>query len=64
MLVAAHPSDLAGGRAAGLRTAFVDRPAEYGPGSPTRSDPEADVSASSLFELAELLQRGSFASAR
>ena len=34
MLVAAHPRDLAGARAAGLRTAFVDRPLEYGPGSP------------------------------
>ena len=33
MLVAAHPWDLAGAREAGLRTAFVDRPLEYGPGS-------------------------------
>jgi 2-haloacid dehalogenase len=55
MLVAAHPSDLAGARAAGLRTAFVDRPLEHGPGSPARSDPEADVSASSLPELAAQL---------
>jgi 2-haloacid dehalogenase len=55
MLVAAHPSDLAGARAAGLRSAFVHRPAEHGPGSPARSDPDADVSADSLPELASLL---------
>jgi 2-haloacid dehalogenase len=55
MLVAAHPSDLAGARAAGLRTAFLDRPAEHGPGSPPRADPDADVSAAGLPELAERL---------
>ena len=52
MLVAAHPWDLAGARAAGLRRAFVERPLEYGPGSPARSDPEADVSACDLLDLA------------
>jgi 2-haloacid dehalogenase len=52
MLVAAHPVDLVGARQAGLRTAFVDRPLEYGPGSPAREDPEADVSAGDLLELA------------
>ena len=55
MLVAAHPSDLAGARAAGLRTAFVHRPLEHGAGSPPRADPAADVSASDLLELAERL---------
>jgi len=55
MLVAAHPWDLAGARGAGLRTAFVDRPLEYGPGSPAREDPEADESVGSLLELAERL---------
>jgi 2-haloacid dehalogenase len=55
MLVAAHPWDLEGARAAGLRTAFVDRPLEYGRGSPTREDPGADVSASDLYELAQRL---------
>jgi 2-haloacid dehalogenase len=55
MLVAAHPSDLAGARAAGLRTAYLDRPEEHGRGSPPRTDPEADVSAASLTELAERL---------
>ncbi len=31
MLVAAHPSDLRGAHAAGLKTAYVDRPLELGP---------------------------------
>lgn len=52
MLVAAHPWDLAGARAAGLRTALVDRPLEHGPGSPARPDPDADVSVADLHELA------------
>jgi 2-haloacid dehalogenase len=55
MLVAAHPFDLEGARGAGLRTAFVDRPLEHGPGSPPRSDPDADVSVASLPELAAQL---------
>jgi 2-haloacid dehalogenase len=55
MMVASHPWDLAGARAAGLLTAFVDRPLEYGPGSPAREDPQADASVSHLQELAELL---------
>jgi 2-haloacid dehalogenase len=52
MLVAAHPLDLAGARHAGLRSAFIDRPLEYGPGSPPREDPDADVSATDLLALA------------
>lgn len=55
MLVAAHPRDLAAARRAGLRTAFVDRPLEYGPGSPPRDDPDADVSVADLHELAPRL---------
>jgi 2-haloacid dehalogenase len=55
MLVAAHPWDLAGARGAGLRTALVDRPLEYGPGSPAREDPDADESVGDLLELAERL---------
>lgn len=55
MMVAAHPFDLKGARAAGLRTAFVDRPLEYGPGSPPREDPEADLSVKDLHELAARL---------
>ena len=56
MMVAAHPFDLKGARAAGLRTAFIDRPLEYGPGSPPREDPEAEISVKSLDELADLLE--------
>jgi 2-haloacid dehalogenase len=55
MLVAAHPWDLAGARHAGLRTAFVDRPLEYGQGSDSREDPDADESVGDLLELAERL---------
>ncbi|MBV9196373.1 MAG: HAD-IA family hydrolase, partial [Solirubrobacterales bacterium] len=56
MMLAAHPFDLAGARGAGLRTAFIDRPLEYGPGSPRREDPEADVSVKDLDELAARLE--------
>ena len=55
MLVASHPWDLAGARAAGLRTALVDRPLEYGPGSPVRDDPDADERVGDLHELAARL---------
>jgi 2-haloacid dehalogenase len=55
MLVAAHPWDLGGAREAGLRTAFVDRPLEYGPGSAAREDPDADESVRDLLELADRL---------
>jgi 2-haloacid dehalogenase len=55
MLVAAHPFDLKGARGAGLRTAFIDRPLEYGPGSPAREDPDADESIGQLHELADRL---------
>lgn len=57
MMVAAHPLDLNGARAAGLQTAFIDRPLEYGPGSPSREDPDAAVSVSDLNELAKRLTR-------
>jgi 2-haloacid dehalogenase len=55
MLVAAHPLDLAGARHAGLRSAFIDRPLEFGPGSAPREDPEADVSAPDLLALADAM---------
>jgi 2-haloacid dehalogenase len=58
MLVAAHPWDLEGARAAGLRTAFVDRPLEHGPAAVERSDPLADVSVGDLHELAGRLADG------
>ena len=56
MMVAAHPFDLEGARGAGLRTAFIDRPLEYGPDSPQREDPEADISVNDLHELAARLE--------
>lgn len=56
MMVAAHPVDLKGARGAGLRTAFIDRPLEYGPGSPRREDSEADISVKDLEELAASLE--------
>jgi 2-haloacid dehalogenase len=56
MLVAAHPGDLAGARGAGLRTALLDRPLEYGPDSRERTDPDADESVADLHELAARLE--------
>jgi 2-haloacid dehalogenase len=58
MMVAAHPFDLNGARRAGLRSAFIDRPLEYGPGSPPREDPEADISVTDLSKLALRLEPG------
>jgi 2-haloacid dehalogenase len=42
MMVAAHNDDLAAARACGLRTGFVARPTEYGPGQTTDLVPSAD----------------------
>ena len=53
-LVAAHPSDLVAARACGLRTAFVPRPLEWGPGASPEADPGADWAASDLEALATL----------
>jgi Predicted hydrolase (HAD superfamily) len=39
LMVAAHPSDLAGAARAGLRTAYVPRPLEYGPARELRDPP-------------------------
>lgn len=57
MLVAAHPSDLRAARDAGLKTAFVSRPHEYGPNQrPHRvSDGEFDVAATDFLDLADQL---------
>lgn len=55
MLVAAHPWDLEGARSAGLRTAYIARPLEYGPDATPHAEPDADLSASDLPELARLL---------
>jgi 2-haloacid dehalogenase len=57
MLVAAHDWDIDGARAAGLRTAFVERPTEKGPSFPPTlaGDVVSDLSATSFGELATLL---------
>lgn len=54
MLVAAHPSDLAGAQRAGLRTAYVTRPLEYGPGGTLEPVGELsfDVTANDFLDLA------------
>jgi 2-haloacid dehalogenase len=55
-MVAAHSSDLAAAAAAGLRTAFVARPDEHGPGKgELRASVPVDVSAPSLIALADRL---------
>jgi 2-haloacid dehalogenase len=56
MLVAAHPSDLLAAQANGLRTAYVPRPLEWGPGREAEPpDPSFDLVAEDLVELAEKL---------
>ena len=61
MMVAAHTYDVDGARAAGLKTAYVFRPKEFGPGR--GEDPgdtsRFDVTASSFVELAERLAHAS-----
>ena len=55
-MVAAHSSDLAAAAAAGLRTAFIARPDEHGPGrGEVRASVPVDWSCASLVELAERL---------
>jgi 2-haloacid dehalogenase len=57
MLVAAHNGDLQAAAAAGLRTAFVARPREYGPGQTRDLAPEHawDVVADSFGTLADAM---------
>jgi 2-haloacid dehalogenase len=56
LMVACHPSDLDGARHAGLRTAFVPRPLEWGPGRPAPQPPASvDVVTDNLVALAELI---------
>jgi 2-haloacid dehalogenase len=52
MLVACHPYDLDGAAAAGLRTGYVSRPAEWGPDARRHETPDADVTATDLLDLA------------
>ncbi|UUO02171.1 haloacid dehalogenase type II [Mycolicibacterium novocastrense] len=58
MLVAAHASDLRGAKRAGLMTAYVDRPLEYGAGRRRPSkieDGEFDLMAADFVDLADQL---------
>jgi 2-haloacid dehalogenase len=56
-LVAAHNNDLAAARGCGLRTAFIPRPTEHGPGQTIDLRPEEDwnIVASDLADLADQL---------
>ena len=55
MMVAAHNYDLRAAQDEGLRTAFVPRPTEYGPGQSTDLTPEGtwDIVAGSFLALAD-----------
>ena len=57
-LVAAHNNDLAAARRCGLRTAFVPRPLEHGPGQSKDLAPEQDwdVVAADFVALAQALE--------
>jgi 2-haloacid dehalogenase len=57
MLAAAHHEDLAAARTCGLRTGYIERPEEFGPGRPKDVSPRADNSlhARDIGALADLL---------
>jgi 2-haloacid dehalogenase len=56
MMVAAHPDDLRAARENGLRTAYVPRPLEFGPGKePDPPDPSFDLVAGDFIELERML---------
>lgn len=56
MMVAAHSDDLAAAAAVGLRTAFITRPDEHGPGrGEAAARVPVDLSAASLLALADAL---------
>jgi 2-haloacid dehalogenase len=57
MLVAAHPYDLAAAAREGLRTGYVPRPLEHGPGRPPQEAGEHrfDMTAQDFGHLADLL---------
>ncbi|TFZ01596.1 haloacid dehalogenase type II [Ramlibacter rhizophilus] len=54
MMVAAHANDLAAARQHGLRTAFIERPLEFGAGHPKDVSPQAgnDLHCRDLLDLA------------
>ena len=59
MMVAAHKDDLHAARACGLKTAYVTRPREFGPGvkADQSRDPALDVHARDFLDLARQLEK-------
>ena len=57
MMVAAHHGDLAAARGCGLKTAYIERPMEYGPSQvkDVSPNPENTLHAESIVHLATLL---------
>ena len=56
MMVAAHAGDLAAAKACGLRTAFIPRPTEHGPGMGDATPPlNVDLVAKDMLALADAL---------
>jgi 2-haloacid dehalogenase len=55
LMAAAHAGDLASARRLGLRTAFIARPLEHGPGGAAEPSGDWDLSVASIGELAERL---------
>jgi len=60
MMVAAHHDDLEGARRCGLRTAYIERPLEFGAAHPKDVSPRAanDLHCTSLSDLADRLGSG------
>ncbi len=58
MLVATHHPDLAAGRACGLRTAYIERPLEFGAAHPKDVAPQPgnELHCESMVALAEMLE--------
>lgn len=57
MMVASHAQDLNAARKAGFKTAYVNRPLEYGPGIAPEAKPEPyDYDVDNFIELAEMLR--------
>ena len=55
MMVAAHAGDLVAAAGCGMRTAFVPRPGEHGPGGAAEEPPGVAVVARDFLELARVL---------
>lgn len=57
MMVACHAQDLQAAKSAGFKTAYVNRPLEYGPGVPPEDKPiPFDFDVASFIELAKILK--------